>query len=67
MATTIQIKESTLEKLKKLKREKQATSYDEVIKILIEKELQLPETLYGFLKGKTIPFERDDSDKDHEV
>ncbi|MHA1112631.1 MAG: ribbon-helix-helix protein, CopG family [Promethearchaeota archaeon] len=65
MATTIQIKESTLKKLKRLKKEKQASSYDELIQLMIENELQLPNSLFGFMKGKTTPFKRDESDHDH--
>ncbi len=66
MATTIQIKESTLKKLKKLKKEKQAASYNELIELLIENELQLPDSLLGFMKGKTTPFKRDETDHDHD-
>ncbi|TFG19020.1 MAG: hypothetical protein EU530_07430 [Promethearchaeota archaeon] len=65
MATTIQIKKSTLKKLKKLKKEKQVASYDEVIELLIKNELQLPDSLLGFMKGKTTPFIRDETDQDH--
>ena len=52
MATTIQIDKSTLEKLKKLKKELHSPNYDNVINYLIEKELNLPESLFGFMKNK---------------
>jgi predicted CopG family antitoxin len=67
MPTTIQLKKSTLNKLKKLKHEKKANSYDEVIEDLIKHELNLPDTLFGFMKGKTQSFQRDQDDEDHEL
>lgn len=67
MPTTIQIKKTTLSKLKKLKEEKKVNSYDEVIEALIQNELNLPKSLLGFMKQKTISFTRDIEDKDHEI
>lgn len=67
MPTTIQLKISTLNKLKKLKQEKKASSYDEVIEELIEHELNLPESLFGFMKGKTKSFTRNSEDDFHEL
>ncbi len=67
MPTTIQLKKSTLVKLKKLKQEKKANSYDEVIEELIRHELQLPDTLFGFMKGKTQSYQPDPDDEDHEL
>lgn len=67
MPTTIQIKKTTLTKLKKLKEEKNVNSYDEVIEALIQNELNLPKSLFGFMKQKTSSFARDSEDKDHEI
>lgn len=67
MPTTIQIKKTTLSKLKKLKEEKKVNSYDEVIEALIKNELNLPKSLLGFMKQKTTSFTRDIEDKDHEI
>lgn len=67
MPTTIQIKKTTLSKLKKLKEEKKVNSYDEVIESLIQNELNLPKSLLGFMKQKTSSFIRDIEDKDHEI
>ncbi len=67
MPTTIQIKKKTLNKLKKLKDERKANSYDEVIEALIQNELNLPKSLLGFMKQKTSSFTRDTEDKDHEI
>ncbi|MHA1601707.1 MAG: hypothetical protein ACTSVU_01900 [Promethearchaeota archaeon] len=38
----------------------QANSYDEVIEELIEQELNLPNSLFGFMKGKIKSFKRED-------
>ncbi len=67
MPTTIQIKKTTLTKLKKLKEEKNVNSYDEVIEALIQNELNLPKSLLGFMKHETNSFTRDIEDKDHEI
>lgn len=67
MPTTIQLKNSTLSKLKKLKQEKKASSYDEVIEDLINNELNLPDSLLGFMKAKTESFERNSDDDYHEL
>ncbi len=67
MHTTIQIKNVTLEKLKRLKKEKKASSYDQIIDILITHEQNLPDSLLGFMKNKTESFIRDVDDHDHEL
>lgn len=40
--TTVTIEESTLRKLKKLKKEKDAGSYDELLNELADEELEIP-------------------------
>ena len=67
MPTTIQLKNSTLSKLKKLKQEKKANSYDDVIEELIKNELNLPDSLFGFMKGKTKSYQRDVEEDYHEL
>ncbi|MHA1718352.1 MAG: DUF7557 family protein [Promethearchaeota archaeon] len=67
MPTTIQLKNTTLNKLKKLKQEKKANSYDEVIEELIKHELNLPDSLFGFMKGKTQSFQRNMDEDYHEL
>ena len=67
MPTTIQLKNTTLNKLKKLKQEKKANSYDEVIEELIKHELNLPDSLFGFMKGKTQSFKRNMDEDYHEL
>ncbi len=60
MNTTIQIKQSTLEKLKKLKGLKKLPSYDELINNLIEEATNLPKSMFGKDKGKLKKFNKDD-------
>ena len=49
MTTTIQVKEDTLEWLKRLREQYKAASYDEVIQTFIKKERTLPESGFGLL------------------
>ena len=49
MTTTIQVKEDTLEWLKRLREQYKAESYDEVIGALIKEKHTLPEWSFGFL------------------
>lgn len=60
MNTTIQIKQSTLEKLKKLKGLRKLSSYDDLINGLIEEALDLPKSMFGIDKGKLKKFNKDD-------
>lgn len=60
MNTTIQIKQSTLEKLKKLKGLRKLSSYDDLINGLIEEALDLPKSMFGIDKDKLKKFNRDD-------
>jgi predicted CopG family antitoxin len=64
--TTIQIKKSTLEKLKSLKKELKEQTYDDIIEYLLKKEQDVPDSLFGFLKGKTTHYKHDERDYDHE-
>jgi len=65
-STTIQIRRETLNQLKSLKKEINATTYDEVITYLIRQEHNIPQTLFGFLKNKTTSYKRDEVEEDHE-
>jgi predicted CopG family antitoxin len=67
MATTIQIRRDTLEKLKALKEEKKIPNYDGVIEYLIKKEREIPDSLFGFMKGKITPYSKEDEDSDHDL
>lgn len=52
MVTTIQVRENTLEVLKKLRRETKSQSYDEAINKLVAKTMK-KESLAGFLGKKS--------------
>lgn len=60
MNTTIQIKQNTLERLKKLKELRNFASYDELINILIEEAMDIPKTMFGIDKGKLKKFSKED-------
>ena len=51
MPTTIQISETTLQILKGLKEEEEASSYDEVIRHLAQKHTRVPKSMFGSAKG----------------
>ncbi len=60
MNTTIQIKQSTLEKLKKLKGLRNLSSYDDLINKLIEDASDIPKSMFGIDKGKLKKINEDD-------
>ncbi|MHA1489261.1 MAG: hypothetical protein ACTSRI_06365 [Promethearchaeota archaeon] len=60
MNTTIQIKQNTLEKLKKLKGQRNLNSYDELINKLIEEAIDIPKSMFGIDKGKLKEFNKED-------
>jgi predicted CopG family antitoxin len=66
-STTIQIKKDTLTKLKALKKELHAFNYDEVISYLIQQEQNVPDSMFGFLKGRTKSYSPDEDEEDHEL
>ncbi len=51
MATTIQVKEHTMQMLSALKKETKTRSYDEVINKLLTARRKKIESMYGSLKG----------------
>ncbi len=62
MATTIRISKKLLQELENLKREKDAKSYEEVIKKLIEESKRLKKSHFGSLP-KLEEFEREEIDR----
>jgi hypothetical protein len=54
MATTIQVKEETLEVLKKFRRAANAHSYDETIQALVKKATKHTTSMHGFLGKKPM-------------
>lgn len=51
MATTIQVSETTKQMLQMLKEEEHATSYEEVIRQMLDERLNVPKSMLGALKG----------------
>lgn len=60
MNTTIQIKKSTLEKLKRLKEIQKVSTYDELLNKLIEIVHDIPESMFGIDKDKLSKFSESD-------
>ena len=60
MNISIQIEEATLEKLKRLKEELKASSYDDLINVLIDKAQDVPKSMFGIDKGKLTKFSEED-------
>lgn len=67
VSISIQIKERTLIRLKKIMTKKKMNNYNEVIEFLIQNELNIQKNLLGFMKQKTSSFTRDIEAKDHEI
>jgi hypothetical protein len=51
MATTVQIADTTKQLLDHLKEQRHASSFDEVILVLVKKELHIPDSMYGKFPG----------------
>ena len=62
MATTVRISKELLHELEKLKKEKMANSYEELIKQLIEESKRLKESHFGTLP-KLEKFGREEIDR----
>ncbi|MHA1274905.1 MAG: DUF7557 family protein [Promethearchaeota archaeon] len=58
MNTSIQISKDTLEKLKRLKKITQTSTYDELINELIKRAQNIPDTMFGIDKGKIKTFSK---------
>lgn len=64
MATTIQVKEYTMQVLQSLKTETHARSYDEVVRGLLKSRRKRVDSMYGFLpKGDILTDLRDKHDR----
>ncbi|HLD04117.1 MAG TPA: hypothetical protein VJG90_00200 [Candidatus Nanoarchaeia archaeon] len=51
MHTTIQVSKTTKQLLEMVKEQKEAASYDEVIKTLLKKDMKIPDSMFGVDKG----------------
>lgn len=59
MSTTITLKEATRKKLERLKRKRGAKSFDQLLGEVADRELQVPDSLFGKAKGLKKNFERE--------
>lgn len=61
--TTVTISDDTHRKLKKLKEERDADSFDSLLREIAEEELEVPESMFGALKGIKEGEIRDHNDR----
>lgn len=61
MQTTIPLEKETVQVLEKLKGKYNVSSYDKLIKQMLQKETQMPKSLFGAYP-KMKPFKRDKAD-----
>ena len=66
MATTIQVKEPTKQILEKLKIKEKLDSYDDLIKHLLKKHIEIPE-MFGVTKKKPLKFKKEDEMQFNEI
>jgi len=66
MVTTIQVKETTKQLLDRVKSEEQQETYDDLIKTLLIKRLNVPE-LFGMTKKQPLHFKKEDEMEFNEV
>ncbi|MBU0757816.1 MAG: hypothetical protein KKF44_07120 [Nanoarchaeota archaeon] len=59
MATTIQVKDTTLQMLKDLKEKENAKTYDEVISNIVKEKMNVKESMFGTLKGKKFKWNKE--------
>ena len=58
MTTTIAVKQSTRDKLRRIMKEEGARSLDQAINSLMEKAERVPKSMFGVDKSKSIRFSR---------
>ena len=63
MATTITVREITRKKLKKLKERRGAKSFDQILSEMADRELGIPDSLFGKAKGLSSNFEREHEER----
>ncbi|MGQ4875567.1 MAG: hypothetical protein ACP6IY_15980 [Promethearchaeia archaeon] len=60
MTVTIQIKQKTFERLKRLKERKKFLNYDDLINELIDHFINIPKSIFGIDKGRLTYFKDED-------
>jgi len=63
MATTITVRETTRKMLERLKTERRAKSFDDLLAGIARKELEIPDSLFGEVKGLSKNFKREHEDR----
>ncbi|KXA89116.1 hypothetical protein AKJ61_03530 [candidate division MSBL1 archaeon SCGC-AAA259B11] len=63
MSTTITVKETTREKLEKLKEREKATSFDQLLRKIADEKLEIHDSLFGKAKGMRKNFEREHEER----
>lgn len=66
MVTTIQVKETTKQLLDRAKTEEQQETYDDIIRTLLTKRMDVPE-LFGLTKKHPLHFKKEDEMDFNEV
>lgn len=66
MSTTIQVKRRNLMLLKMLKKRMGVKSYDEVIRLLLEEMVDVPDDMFGVDKGRVSKFTEKDRLEDRD-
>ena len=64
MPTTVQISDTTRQKLEILKEQEGARTFDEIISVIVDKELKTPKSMFG--KAKISPWKKSDRMKFHD-
>jgi hypothetical protein len=67
MATTIQVRETTKQLLDAVKGKEHIETYDQVIRHLVEKHVDIPKSMFGIFAKNPIKFTREDKLKLHDL
>ena len=63
MATTITVSQATRRMLERLKEDRGAKSFDELLAGIARKELAIPESIFGEVKGLSRNYRREHEDR----
>ena len=58
MATTIQVSDSTLQMLKKLKESENCSTYDELISDILREKVEVKQSMFGILKENKLDYNK---------
>jgi len=63
MATTITVRQTTRKMLERLKTQRGAKSFDDLLAGIARKELEIPDSLFGEVKGLSKNFKREHEER----